>query len=347
MKGENMRLPNGYGSVVKLKGKRRRPYWVRLTTGWTEKGYPKYKTLGYSKTRAEGLELLAKFHSGQISENEVENPTLKELFEKWSKERLPQLNKANMVHLKSMYRFIQQYDYYKYKNIRAYEMQNTIADCSLGYSTQSGIKALWKHLDRFAFEQNIIDKMYSGLIVTAKARPKERHPFTETEIQKIWQDYRDGYEDAEMILIFLYTGFRITELRTMKLENIDLTEWTMKGGIKTDAGRNRIVPIHSAIRGFVRRRAKKNRACLFESNGHEIDASTFTRMFKNIMVHEHMNHTPHECRHTFESMLDDAGANRKCIDLMMGHTSKDIGNRVYNHKTLDQLRENIELLKTY
>ena len=57
-----------------------------------------------------------------------------------------------------------------------------------------------------------------------------------------------------------------------------------------------------------------------------------------------MNHVPHEARHTFESLLDSAGANRKCIDLMMGHTSQDTGNRVYNHKTIEELKLNIELI---
>lgn len=55
--------------------------------------------------------------------------------------------------------------------------------------------------------------------------------------------------------------------------------------------------------------------------------------------------TPHEARHTFETMLDNAQGNRKCIDMLMGHKSRDIGNRVYNHKTLDQLRETILLPK--
>ena len=58
-----------------------------------------------------------------------------------------------------------------------------------------------------------------------------------------------------------------------------------------------------------------------------------------------INKTPHEARHTFETLLDNAGGNRKCIDLLMGHSSRDIGNRVYNHKTLEQLRETILLLK--
>ena len=53
-----MKLPNGYGSVVKLSGKRRKPYQVRKTTGWH---YDKEKdrqvqdmiTVGYAATRAE------------------------------------------------------------------------------------------------------------------------------------------------------------------------------------------------------------------------------------------------------------------------------------------------------
>ena len=57
------------------------------------------------------------------------------------------------------------------------------------------------------------------------------------------------------------------------------------------------------------------------------------------------NRTPHEARHTFETNLDNAKGNRKCIDMLMGHKSKDVGNRVYNHKTIEQLRDTIALLK--
>ena len=58
-----------------------------------------------------------------------------------------------------------------------------------------------------------------------------------------------------------------------------------------------------------------------------------------------MQHTPHECRHTFRSRLDSAGANKVAIDLMMGHKSSDVGERVYTHKTLQELKEAINLLK--
>ena len=60
----NMRLPNGYGSVVKMSGKRRKPYMVRKTIGWhldEAKGrqIQDFQIIGYAETRAEGLKMLA------------------------------------------------------------------------------------------------------------------------------------------------------------------------------------------------------------------------------------------------------------------------------------------------
>ena len=39
-----------------------------------------------------------------------------------------------------------------------------------------------------------------------------------------------------------------------------------------------------------------------------------------------------------------AGANKVCIDLMMGHKSKEVGERVYTHKTIEELKSAIELI---
>ena len=51
-----MKLPNGYGSVYKLKGKRRKPWRARITDGFVydlveDKQVQKYKTLGYYETK--------------------------------------------------------------------------------------------------------------------------------------------------------------------------------------------------------------------------------------------------------------------------------------------------------
>ena len=83
---------------------------------------------------------------------------------------------------------------------------------------------------------------------------------------------------------------------------------------------------------------------LFNYNGKKCSETKYRKFWKNIMDSLGIEKSPHECRHTFESFLDSAKANRKCIDLMMGHKSKDTGNRIYNHKTLDELKEAIELI---
>lgn len=118
----------------------------------------------------------------------------------------------------------------------------------------------------------------------------------------------------------------------------------MKGGTKTKAGKNRIVPIHPKIRPLIERRLAEGGPQLISYNGKICNQTQYRIFWADIMKALKMNHTPHECRHTFETKLDSAGANRKCIDLLMGHVSKDTGNRVYNHKTLDELKATVELI---
>lgn len=62
-----MKLPNGYGSVVKLSGKRRNPYLVRKTNGWhfdkeKDKQIQDFIIIGYAPTRADGLQMLADYN---------------------------------------------------------------------------------------------------------------------------------------------------------------------------------------------------------------------------------------------------------------------------------------------
>ena len=79
-----MRLPNGYGGVVKLSGNRRRPYAARITTGWhindiTGKRIQHYQILGYAPTRSEALQILARYNNYPI-DGETLKLTFREMF---------------------------------------------------------------------------------------------------------------------------------------------------------------------------------------------------------------------------------------------------------------------------
>ncbi|MCL2222316.1 MAG: tyrosine-type recombinase/integrase [Oscillospiraceae bacterium] len=187
-------------------------------------------------------------------------------------------------------------------------------------------------------------KHYAQLLTTEPGPESSGKPFTEAEIAKLWKDCEQYGTDA--ILMLIYTGFRIREFFALKLADISLAEGTVIGGSKTAAGRNRVVPIHAKIRHIVKRCVESNREYLVERSGEQWDYHSFIyNVWAPIMSTLAAQHTPHDTRHTFRTRLDNAGANKRCIDLLMGHKSADIGERVYTHKTLDDLREALALVK--
>ncbi len=328
-----MKNPNGYGTVVKLSGNRRKPFTARKTTGWNSKGHPIYLVIGYYATKEEGLIALAEYNKNPY-DIDTKNVTLKDLYEQWLEKIFPKLGKSLQGNLKSAWKYIQPLENLKYRDIRSYQMQDTIDNCGKSYSTQGTIKNLWGYLDKLAMEMDVIDKMYSQLTKSAQAEESDKIPFSEEEIQILW-DHTDN-DWVQIILIMIYSGWRIQEMVTL---HVDLEEGTMKGGVKTRAGKGRIVPIHSRILPFVKAR------CQNETLLGDITTKTLREHFKKTLTELGMNHLPHETRHTFRTRLDTVNANQKCIDLMMGHQSQSIGERVYTHKTIQELKEAIELLK--
>ena len=337
-----MRAPNGFGTVARLSGNRRKPFIIKKVVGWNDKGYPIYEIIGYATTREEGLMILAEYNRNPWDVDRAKI-TMKELFELWKEKKAPKLGESNRLSMYTAFKHCSELWETPYKQIRSYHMQETIDGCGKGYSTQAAIKNLWGHLDRFALEMDIINRCFSNLLTSDPIPPTNRLPFSESEIKKLWGHQQKPWVDTALILI--YSGWRISELLNLKPEDIDLQAGTMKGGVKTKAGKNRIVPIHSKIRPFVEAHLTQGGPCLISYNGKACYPAQYRSFWADIMKDLGMHHTPHECRHTFETRLDSAGANRRCIDLLMGHVSKDTGNRIYNHKTLDELKAAIELIK--
>ena len=98
----------GYGSVKKMSGKRRRPYAVRKTVGWhvnpeTGKSVQEQITIGYAATRAEGLQMLAEYNNNPF-DIKASKATFQEVYERWSKEKFPTISKSNVKGYEASYR---------------------------------------------------------------------------------------------------------------------------------------------------------------------------------------------------------------------------------------------------
>lgn len=68
------------------------------------------------------------------------------------------------------------------------------------------------------------------------------------------------------------------------------------------------------------------------------------RLFTPIMETLNMDHTPHDCRHTFATRLNDAGGNSTAIKKMIDYESFALTKKVYTHKKVDELRKALELV---
>jgi len=152
---------------------------------------------------------------------------------------------------------------------------------------------------------------------------------------------------ANTVLILLFTGIRLNEFISIKTENVYLKERYFITGSKTDAGKDRIIPISHLIERYISDMYHPDNEFLFSPFNDEtiVTKARYRHMFDTVMQQLNMSHTPHECRHTFVSMLDDAGANKVSIQKIAGHKGSDVTEKVYTHKNIEQLLSAIDLLK--
>lgn len=182
-------------------------------------------------------------------------------------------------------------------------------------------------------KNDIVEKDYAQYVDVGKREGViNRKPFTQEEIDKLFK-YESKLEYADTILIMIYSGLRIGELLDIKIENVHLEERYMVGGLKTEAGKNRVIPINRKIEPFIRKyyEANKDKEYLITNAfGRKMQYSNYRReKWDNIMEKMEFQdeHRPHDARHTFASLMDSAGANKLCIKRIMGHSSPDITDR--------------------
>lgn len=339
-----MKLPNGYGSITKLTGNRRKPYMVRVCCGYNENMELKRKVLGYYKTYKDAMTALADYNK-QPFDIDKSRITFSELFDMWSKVKYDEITKSAQRMYKSAYSYCKPlYDEY-IVDIKTPQMQEIVDKAQVGTSTRARIKSMLKLMFDYALQHDFVAKNYATYVKPPKVEVENpREPFSEEEINLLWQNQNDHF--AKIILIAIYTGWRPDELCNLTFaDSINIEDMTAKGGNKTTAGKNRVVPFCSKIQPFVRYFYEKgftHIACT--ADGKHLQYRDYYREFRRYLDDLGIDHRPHECRHTFATMLDNANVNLKIRKMLLGHSSSDVTEKVYTHKTISQLKEAVELI---
>lgn len=223
-----------------------------------------------------------------------------------------------------------------FKELRHDDLQQVINDCPLKHSSLELIVSLFKQMYAYADIQEYIDKDYSAHVKINKPDDDESGiPFSDEDLKKLWKYKHD--ETAEFILIMCYSGFRISAYLNIE---INLEEKYLNGGVKTAAGKERTVPIHSSILPLIKNRLDRDGQLL-----HSV--SRFRKEMKDFLeLHNMEIHTPHDCRHTFSYLCEKYKVNENDRKRMLGHSfGNDETNKVYGHRTIQELREEIEKIK--
>lgn len=366
-----MRMPNGYGSVVKLSGKRRKPWAVK--TSYLE-AQPdgtvirKRRYLAYFTKQEAALTYLADINSGNVVPEHMkyaEAPTFKEMYVMWKKYRNGLKNKITDSTWKNydiaFNLFLALHDR-KIISIKSQELQeclnlnNTKSRATIG-SMRTILKGMWNYAIANEYTESNLPATLVFEWTDAEAPVHTR--WTDSEIALLWESL-DNINNVDILLIYIYTGMRPTELLEIKSEDVHLKERYMIGGIKTEAGRNRIIPIHECIVPLVESRLARNREYLITNKyGNHYTRGTYVNgNFSTVMEKLNLHHAPHDGRYTFASLADEAGMDRICKKIIMGHAvsnkngtawkiggTGDVTDNIYTEKTIEQLVSAVNMIQ--
>ena len=338
--GKPTKLPNGYGTIYKMAGKRSKPYRAMKTDKWiidpvTGKSKQIRSTIGYYQSREDAMIALANYNENPY-DIKADSITFSEVYEKWSENYFPTLSNPSSIRtVTAAYAYCNGLYDIRMKDIKVSHLEGTILNAQVGDSTKSRIKSLFNMMYKYAVAHDIVEKDYASVMFAngnpiKRSRTKEVIPFSQEEIFLLW-DNLDNIAFADMILIGIYSGWRPQELAILKVADIDIKVGTMLGGLKTDAGKNRIVPIHPLIRPLIENRMKEATSMQSEflfndANGQQGTYMTYDKYrkrFEKVMKYLKLTHRPHETRHTFITKAKACNVDEYILKLIVGHAIDD------------------------
>ena len=372
----------GEGSVTY--DRRRKRYRARVTVGWEtneETGRTKQivKTLGSNyKTKGEATSALAEYLKNPYDLNN-KDITFEQLYKKWFDEYIDTDEHESIKYrVKAAYRYCSLIYKKKFREITIIDMKDCIykgtATCVRGNykgeqrlaSPQSKeiIKYLFNHIYDYALEARLVERNYAREFTLDKKvfQEKEKNykskvPFSKEEIDKLWKSI-EFVPFADMIVYACYSGWWATELIKLKIKNVDLKNGFIKGGMKTNAGKNRLVPIHPLVSSIVEKYYKEAKSVgsdyLFNDVNNKfgigLSYDQYLSRFNKVMnaLHFRTEITPHYTRHTFitKAKSREVNMNEYVLKIIVGHDVGDLTEHVYTHRELNDLKEEMDKIKS-
>lgn len=369
------KLPNGFGQISEIKNRNlRNRFRVMVTVGKTSEGKPISKLLkpnAYFKTYNEAYEALVEYNKNPYDLN-TSSITMTELYEKWSKEYLKTVATSNVRSIQSAWNYCSVLYEMRVADVRAKHLKKCIDGASregkgkiiqASANTKSRIKSIFNLMFDYANENDLVEKNYartfnvSDKILKEVEEVKRGHiSFTDKEMEILWKNV-DKIPYVDVILIQCYSGWRPQELGLIELNRVDLNNWVFAGGMKTDAGMNRLVPIHSKIRPLIKKRYEEainiNSKYLINctdsqrKNDIKMTYDKYRHRFRSIRDKLNLNpeHRAHDPRKQFITMAKRYNLDEYAIKYIASHRISDITEKIYTDRTVQWLKDEMEKIE--
>ncbi len=338
-----MRRANGTGSIVNLGPNRRNRYAVRVS--YLERpGLWKQKYISYHRTAREAQEALERHLSANIPAQSLA-VTLGDIYAQWSAKKYAKAGAASIASYKASWVRISTLADKEMCKITLDDLQAIIdkdEEDGLSKSSLSNDRMLMKALFKHAMERDIVHKDYSTFIEMPSVSAKyEKGAFDDIAMKKLEQLAHDDFPWADTALMLCYTGFRISEfLQLTRFSYHAESGGYLQGGLKTDAGKNRVVPVHPKIKPYLEKwLARKGDTIICNEEGTAISQNKFRPLFASVMKELGVPQaTPHWCRHTAASRMKMSGVDDLAIKRILGHADANVTEH-YTHVDIDYLAQ--------
>lgn len=347
-----MKRANGTGSVTKLSGKRRQPWAVRVSCR-DKYGQIVQRILSTHEKQADAQAALDEYNrlqaAGAAPAVDALSMTVGQVFDAWSKREYRKLGPASITsHNAAWRKRVSRFAGRKMRGMTLDEWQSILDEDEDAGRSQSLINndaILIKALYAYAMERDIVGKDYSKYLdIPSVGAKRPRDALNDIQVAQLSRMASDGVPWADTVLMLCYTGFRVSEFLGLTRFSYHKEEGGyLQGGMKTEAGKNRIVPIHPKIKPYLLSwLVKGGDTIICDERGKKIPADVYREHFSVLMERIGLPEaTPHWCRHTFATRLHSAHADPLATKWLLGHSTKADITAHYTHSTVATLREAI------
>ena len=278
--------------------------------------------------------------------------TVGDVFEGWKAREYRKLNPSSIRSYNAAWnKRVSRYAARKMRNMTLDEWQLILDEDEDEGRSQSLINndaILIKALYSYSMERDIVGKDYSAYLdIPSVGAKRPRDALNDFQVAQLAKLAAGGVLYADTALMLCYTGFRVSEFLGLTRFSYHPEEGGyLQGGLKTDAGKNRIVPVHPKIRPYLNAwLAKGGETIICDDAGHAIPDTRYREYFADLMKQIGAPEaTPHWCRHTFATRLHSANADPLTVKWLLGHSTKADITAHYTHETIEVLKRAMKLL---